>query len=170
VPVPVPGIASGDVVYFAAWREEFLPAMTKLADGGVLVVTVPPPSLARGLPASYVIGSHTDFGEVEPEGRLFLDGGLRAVVITRGGDGVVAYGRDGPVTYPAKEVVPVDTTGAGDAFAAGFLQVVAGDGTLDEAVTAGIAWASATVQSSASIPPSWDAIENDTRGFPRERA
>src|SRR5262245_42971710 len=30
VPVPVADITAGDVVYFAGWREEFLPAMTKL--------------------------------------------------------------------------------------------------------------------------------------------
>jgi hypothetical protein len=43
VPVPVADITAGDVVYFAGWREEFRPAMTKLIAVGVIVVTAPPP-------------------------------------------------------------------------------------------------------------------------------
>jgi hypothetical protein len=59
VPVPVADITAGDVVYFAGWREEFLPAMTKLIAAGVIVATVPPPLLASALPATYVVGSET---------------------------------------------------------------------------------------------------------------
>jgi sugar/nucleoside kinase (ribokinase family) len=57
----------------------------------------------------------------------------------------------------------VDTTGAGDAFAAGFLRQIAGGGTLGEAAAAGIAWASVTVQSSASIPPPWRVVRAGIR-------
>jgi hypothetical protein len=40
VPVPVADITAGDVVYFAGWREEFVPTMTKLTAVGVIVATV----------------------------------------------------------------------------------------------------------------------------------
>jgi sugar/nucleoside kinase (ribokinase family) len=62
MPLPVADVAAGDVVYFAGWREEFLPAMTKLTAAGAIVATVPPPLLAPTLPATYVIGSETQYG------------------------------------------------------------------------------------------------------------
>src|SRR6266700_1160613 len=103
VPVPSAGIAPGDVVYFAAWHDEFLPAMTKLASSGVIVATVPPPHRAAGLRADYVIGSGTQYGEQTPADGFFATGGrLQAVVVTRGAGGVVVYDRDGPAAYPAR--------------------------------------------------------------------
>jgi sugar/nucleoside kinase (ribokinase family) len=43
------------------------------------------------------------------------------VVCTRSGDGVTILSNEGRVDVPVERVVPVDTTGAGDQFAAGFL-------------------------------------------------
>jgi ribokinase len=164
VPVPVTEIAAGDVVYFAGWREEFLPAMTRLTADGVIVATVPPRRLAPVLPATYVIGSETQYGDQNLQDIVSTGGGtLRAVVVTRGPGGVVTHGRDGSTAYPAQPVAVVDTTGAGDAFAAGFLRQVAGGGTIGEAVTVGIAWASVTVQSPASIPPPWQVVRDGVR-------
>jgi ribokinase len=159
VPVPVADIAAGDVVYFAGWREEFLPAMTKLTAIGVIVATVPPPLLIPALPVTYVIGSEAQYGEQNLQEIISAgDGTLRAVVVTRGPGGVVIHDRHGSTAYPARPVAVVDTTGAGDAFAAGFLRQIAGGGTLEEAAVAGIAWASVTVQSPASIPPPWEFV------------
>jgi ribokinase len=167
VPVPVADITAGDVVYFAGWREEFLPAMTKLIAAGVSVATVPPPLLAPALPATYVIGSQTQYGDQNLPDIVSTGGGtLRAVVVTQGADGVAIHDYDGSTAYPAQPVAVVDTTGAGDAFAAGFLQQIAGGGTLREAAVAGIAWASVTVQSSASIPPPWRVVRGSIRDLP----
>ena len=164
VPVPVADITAGDVVYFAGWREEFLPAMTKLTAAGVVVATVPPQPLTPALPATYAIGSQTQYGDQNLQEIISTgDGTLRAVVVTRGSDGVVIHDRDGSTAYPAQPVAVVDTTGAGDAFAAGFLRHIAGGGTLGEAAATGIAWASATVQSAVSIPPPWDVVHDSLR-------
>ena len=43
------------------------------------------------------------------------------VVCTRSGDGVTVLSNEGRVDVPVDQVVPVDATGAGDQFAAGFL-------------------------------------------------
>ncbi len=67
------------------------------------------------------------------------------VVVTLDGDGcVVAHGGRSPVLVPAERVRPVDTTGAGDAFCAGFL-----DRWLDDADPVAAAGAGARVARSA---------------------
>ena len=109
-----------------------------------------------------MIGSETQYGDQNLQDVASAGSGtLRAVVVTRGPGGVVIHDRDGSTAYPAQPVAVVDTTGAGDAFAAGFLRQVAVGGTLEEAATAGIAWASVTVQSPASIPPPWAVVRAD---------
>jgi ribokinase len=170
VRVPAEHVAPGDVVYFAAWHEEFLPVMMRLTAGGAVVVTVPPPALTAGLPAAYVIGSQDQYDGQDPRCAVRGDEGVvRAVVATRGADGLLIYDRDSSVTYPAHQVSAVDTTGAGDAFAAAFLYQIAAEASLDHAVSAGIAWAAATVQVPASIPPAWRDVHDRIRDLPGTR-
>lgn len=51
----------------------------------------------------------------------------RIVVVKRGADGATVYTPEGERQHAAYEIDPVDTTGAGDAFAAGFLSVLLDD-------------------------------------------
>jgi fructokinase len=53
--------------------------------------------------------------------RALLDDGPSVALLTRGGDGVTVIGRDRHVDVAAPKVRVVDTIGAGDAFAGGFL-------------------------------------------------
>lgn len=159
VQLPVPAIKPGDVVYFAAWRDKFLPAMRQIEAKDALVVTVPDPHMPPVLPASYVVGSSDQWASQDPA-RLSANpaGHLRAVVITKAADGAVLYERGNAFPFAAREVQVVDTTGAGDAFAAGFLHQVAAGHTPADAVAAGIGWAAAAVQVEGSIPPPWRAL------------
>lgn len=50
------------------------------------------------------------------------------VVVKHGGDGATVYTPEGETSHPGFVVDPVDLTGAGDAFAAGFLATVVGGG------------------------------------------
>lgn len=84
----------------------------------------------------YVIGNEHEWkslyqteGLDEALAQAKRDAGL--VVCTRSGDEVLVIQGDGMATVPVKEMVPVDATGAGDQFAAGFLYGYATGQTLE---------------------------------------
>jgi len=52
---------------------------------------------------------------------LLIDEGISLIVITKGGEGAELYTRKDVIKYKVREVKALDTTGAGDAFAAGFI-------------------------------------------------
>ena len=159
VPMPIAAVQPGDVVYFAAWRDVFLPAMKDFEDRGVVVTTVPDPVMPLDLPASYVIGSRAQYEGKDPaQWKARPNSWLRAQAVTRSADGALLYEADRVSTFPARQVPVADTTGAGDAFAAGFLYKIADGHTAPEAVHAGITWAAAAVQQSGSIPPPWPVV------------
>jgi sugar/nucleoside kinase (ribokinase family) len=61
-----------------------------------------------------------------------------AVVIKRGANGALGQYRNGPlIQVPAQPTTVVNTTGAGDAFAAGFIQIWAANGELQDALESG---------------------------------
>ncbi len=70
----------------------------------------------------------------------------RWVCVTRGADGAVLAGPDGPLTAVAADRVPIgDPCGAGDRFAVRATEILAGGGSAPEAVRAAVAAASAFV-------------------------
>jgi sugar/nucleoside kinase (ribokinase family) len=163
VTVPVDAIGPDDVVYFAAWREAFVQAMTELVAKGAVVATVPPEPGWTRLPAAYVIGSESHHRAATPDvegayAHLLTAGPLRCVVVTCGSSGAVAYCRGRRVHQPARSVTPVDQTGAGDAFVAGFLHQVARGSSVEEALRVGTKWGTTAVLVPESIPPPWSAI------------
>jgi len=75
------------------------------------------------------------------------------IVATLGGQGSVALGGQSRVFCPPMRVENVvDTTGAGDTFAAGFLSVYAKGGSVADALARGTAEASRTVQHMGAFP------------------
>jgi ribokinase len=81
------------------------------------------PLLAK---ADYVIANETEFdlyskplklaGDRLQRMRDFAARTGRTIVVTLGGEGVVAAGPDGVVSVEAMKITPVDTVGAGDTF------------------------------------------------------
>ncbi len=82
------------------------------------------------------------------------------VVVKLGADGAAWCGRDAgaPVVVPAVPVDVVDTTGAGDAFAAGFLPADLAGATPAEALAAGCAVAARVVVQPGARPPTPTAL------------
>jgi sugar/nucleoside kinase (ribokinase family) len=75
--------------------------------------------------------------ELRAAARVFLDRGVKTVVIKRGGDGCAVF--DGPreVWASGFAVQAVDTTGAGDCFTGGFLAGLYKGGTMVDAARLG---------------------------------
>ena len=77
-------------------------------------------------------------GGLESAARDLLDRGVGEVIVTMGSAGVVRFGRNETMNFPARRAHAVDTTGAGDAFNAGLAAGLASGNALDEAIALGI--------------------------------
>ena len=100
------------------------------AAGAVSILnTAPFREEAAGLvaDADYLVANETEFdlyaGELALSGAsreekmaAYVGRTGRTVIVTLGGDGVIAAGPDGSLSIPAMKITPVDTVGAGDTF------------------------------------------------------
>jgi len=125
---------------------------------------VPSYAEARRCIESYGTGRDT----TEEVARIFLDEGVSVVALKMGEEGSYIRTREGEWRIPAFPVDAVDATGAGDAFAAGFLAgVVRGfdletTGTLASAVGACCVTEVGTVQGVRSLEETLAFIEERT--------
>jgi sugar/nucleoside kinase (ribokinase family) len=93
-------------------------------------------------------------GRPDPEAAAAaLAARVGTVVVKCGSDGVVVHGGPGrPRRVPAPAADPLDVTGAGDAFAAGYLLATAGGAGPAEAAAAGTALAALAVATRGAWP------------------
>jgi sugar/nucleoside kinase (ribokinase family) len=109
------------------------------------------------LPVHVLVGSHGDLDErilADPlaEGRRLAGDVLRWVVITYGADGAEAFGIEGQrLRATAPDVDAVDTTGAGDAFAAGMAHALALKLDMAHALPLAVRWGAAKVTRTGSF-------------------
>lgn len=78
--------------------------------------------------------------------------GVRACVVTLGGDGALAARADERTHHPAPRVPVLDTTGAGDAFVGSLAVALVAGRSLGDAVDVATAAASLSVQRAGAIP------------------
>lgn len=85
---------------------------------------------------------------------------VEIIINTRGAEGITIISREGCIEVPAIESNVVDTTGAGDAFRAGFYAAKYRDFGLREAVITGASTASFIVESRGALTdiPSWEEV------------
>lgn len=122
------------------------------------VVAHIPPCADGSRPAHVLVGSESDLGTdvlTDPfaAGRRIAGDLLEWVVLTSGARGAVAYGRYGRIERPARVVTPVDTTGAGDSFAAGLLHGLAAGKSMEDALSVALAWGTESVLHAGSHLP-----------------
>ena len=129
-----------------------------------------------GCPVSFDPGRRLDERDYEPvlahtdllllndrEADLAVEAGLLSavdrVVVKHGAGGAEVHTDDGTVTHPGFAVDPVDTTGAGDAFAAGFLTAQL-SGSDDYALAVGNACGALAARTAgARLHASWRDVE-----------
>lgn len=100
--------------------------------------------------AHQMLGGAANNEEELAKGILGL--GVQSAVITMGARGALAAGSWGRVFVPAREVKPVDTTGAGDAFNAALTVALAEGSSLHEAVKFASAAAALSVTKAGAQP------------------
>lgn len=109
------------------------------------------------LPVQVLVASRADLDAqtlADPlaAGRRLAGDVLRWVVVTLGADGADAYGVDGERLHAtAPDVAAVDTTGAGDAFAAGLAHGLALGLPMPRALQTAVAWGAAKVARPGSV-------------------
>ena len=116
------------------------PVLAAAALAGTLVANREEAAALAGLPDTEAAGAA-------------LAGRVGTVVVKCGAEGVVVWTGDGPPRrVPAPAADPVDVTGAGDAFAAGYLLARAGGAEPAEAAAAGTALAARAVATPGAWP------------------
>jgi sugar/nucleoside kinase (ribokinase family) len=149
---------NGDVVAFILWREEFLADLQRAQAAGCFSVVgasaLADPSVTH---ADLLIGSRNDFpSELNPLDHL---GRFTTIVLTDGSNGSVAYSGSVEIKQSAFEVEVKDTTGAGDAFIAGYLAGVAHELNPAQCLEIAGKWAASAVQVNTSIPPAFEVVK-----------
>lgn len=88
-------------------------------------------------------------GETEPDkiAEILLGYGIQHVVMKIGRDGCLVYSEDGKMAVPAFPCEAVDTNGAGDNFAAGFILALSEDRGIEECCRFAAATAAVSIQS-----------------------
>ena len=149
---------AGEIVAFVLWREEFLADLQRAQAAGCFTV-VGAGALADSsvTHADLVIGSRNDFPvEINPLDHLDR---FASIVLTEGMQGAVLYSGGTEIRQPAFKVEVKDTTGAGDAFIAGYLAGIAHDLTTTQSLEIAAKWAASAVQSESSVPPAFEVVK-----------
>jgi len=149
---------AGEIVAFVLWREEFLADLLRAQVAGCFTV-VGAGALADSsvTHADFAIGSRNDLPvEINPLDHLDR---FATIVLTDGMQGAVLYSGGDEIRQPSYDVEVKDTTGAGDAFIAGFLAGIAHELSTTQSLEIAAKWAASAVQSESSVPPAFEIVK-----------
>ncbi len=144
-----------DLVYVRSRATDLSPLLASLR---ARVVAHVPPVGPLSRPAPVLVASETDLaagdrGAPWALARRVAGPRVEWMVITRGRAGAIAVSEGRAVEAPGRVAPVVDTTGAGDAFAAGLLHAMAGGAEVPEALVTGTRWGAAAVGCDGSALP-----------------
>lgn len=142
-------LLEADAVYVRS-RDLDVTALLAEAAARSLVVAHVPPLEAGSRPAHVLVGSQSDLppaflADPWAAGREIAGLALRLVVVTRGERGAEAFGAAEHEAVSAPHVRVVDSTAAGDVFAAGLVHALAEGRTTRAALETAVAWGAAAV-------------------------
>ena len=140
-----------DALYVRSHDLELAELMARVARRAIVVAHLPP--LARDArPAHVLVGSESDLpaafvADPWDAGEGIAGPFLRWVVMTMGPHGAEAVSADDRIATPAPEVSTVDTTGAGDVFAAGLVHALLAEQPMPQALGTAVDWGAAAAAS-----------------------
>lgn len=136
---------------------EGLPQLMQNAQHYSLVVAQLPKDLAAR-PCHYLITSEDDIAQYDiadpwawAQGIAGPD--LRGFIVTHGAEGATLYRDVEPLAVPAYPAEVVDSTGAGDCYAAGLIHGLLAGQAEGDAMTTAARWAAFAVEGESSVPP-----------------
>lgn len=149
-----------DAIYVRSRRTDLGPLLASKAETCLVLAHVPPND-PDSRPAQVLVASVSDLDPrtaAQPLdlARRVAGDRLRWMVMTHGADGARAHaqGRNTVLTAPAAAVQVVDTTGAGDAFAAGLLHGLVAGNEMGEALARAVSFGTeATRWPASALPP-----------------
>jgi sugar/nucleoside kinase (ribokinase family) len=152
-----------DSLYVRSWSLDLGPFLDAKIQSCRVIAHMPP--CGDGVrPAHILVASQSDLEPLmlnEPfeAGRRVAGNALEWVIITRGENGATAYALDDCLSVPAPKIKATDTTGAGDAFAAGLIHALVSGADMNQALVTACAWgAEATRWESSMLPV--EAVKN----------
>jgi len=140
-----------DALYVRSHDLDLAELMAGVARRATVVAHLPP--LVRDArPAHVLVGSESDLPDAfvaDPwdVGEGIAGSLLRWVVMTMGAHGAEAVSADDRIATPAPEVSTVDTTGAGDVFAAGLVHALLAGQPMPQALATAVDWGAAAAAS-----------------------
>ena len=147
----------GDIVVFLLWREHFAQDLALAKSKGCITV-VGAEALALDISADIAIGSLGDAVNVEINTELLAR--IPRIALTNGKDGADEYRQGSHIHQKSVATKIVDTTGAGDAFLAGYISVIArGEKAHGEALLVGSQWSAVAIATASSVPPHWNDVK-----------
>jgi len=172
--LPAETLAAADHLHLTSQRPATALALADAAQAAGVSVSLDPgrrldrrdysPVLER---ADIVFLNAREATSVDENGQLQADD--RLTVVKQGGEGAEVRWSGQTARQPAYEVDPVDTTGAGDAFAAGFLAARLGGASHEEALAVANACGALAVRTvGARTTVSWDEVDAFGDGQPGE--
>lgn len=149
---------AADAVYVRSRRRDLAQLLSRKAEEALVVAHVPP--LDPGSrPAQVLVASASDLdGELTRDplalGRRVAGEWLRWIVMTAGAAGAKATSEREVLDVPAEKVSAADTTGAGDAFAAGLVHALASGESMHDAMRLAVRFGTeATLWRTSALTP-----------------
>lgn len=147
---------AADAVFVRSRRHDLGPLLAAKAETSLVVAHVPPVDRASR-PAQILVASRSDLdpgtGDLWALGQAVSGERLRWFVLTAGPGGARAISRGTVLEAPTDAVATVDTTGAGDAFAAGLVHALVAGQPMSEALCVAVRFGTeATLWPTSALP------------------
>ena len=150
-------INSGDIFVFTIWRAEYKPMLETLREIGALIFVGAKALEDEEVFADIAIGSIRDYLNVELTSAQKRFG---KIVLTDGKNGAKSFTNSGIYEQQTLATEVVDTTGAGDAFLAGYVYATAQRLSEQDCLFLASAWAASAISSKSSLPPTWVEVKS----------